>query len=63
MTIFEFNKKFPTEESAIDFIIKTKYKDGYVCPKCGCIHNIYRSNVKIQAPCPQLSLESAKLSL
>ena len=46
MTIFEFNKRFPTEESAIDFIIETKYKDGYVCPKCGCIHNIYRSNVK-----------------
>lgn len=46
MTIFEFNKRFPTEESAIDFIIETKYKGGYVCPKCGCIHNIYRSNVK-----------------
>ena len=46
MTIFEFNKRFPTEKSAIDFIIETKYKDGYVCPKCGCIHNIYRSNVK-----------------
>ena len=46
MTIFEFNKRFPTEESAIDFIIETKYKNGYVCPNCGCIHNIYRSNVK-----------------
>ena len=46
MTIFEFNKRFPTEESAIDFIIEVKYKDGFVCPKCGCIHNIYRSNVK-----------------
>lgn len=46
MTIFEFNKRFPTEKSATDFIIETKYKDGYVCPKCGCIHNIYRSNVK-----------------
>ena len=27
MTIFEFNKRFPTEKSAIDFIIETKYKD------------------------------------
>lgn len=47
MSIFEFNRRFPTEESAIDFIIDAKYKDGvYVCPKCGCIHNIYRSNVR-----------------
>ena len=38
MTIFEFNRRFPTEESAIDFIIETKYKNGYYCPKCGCVH-------------------------
>lgn len=38
MTYFEFAKKFPDENSAIDFIVATKYKDGYVCPKCGSIH-------------------------
>ena len=38
MTYFEFSQQFPTEESAINFIVSTKYKDGYVCPKCGCIH-------------------------
>lgn len=38
MTYFEFTKRFPNEESAIDFIVATKYKDGYVCPKCGCVH-------------------------
>ena len=38
MTIFEFNRRFPTEESAIDFIIETKYKGSYYCPKCGCVH-------------------------
>lgn len=36
MTYFEFAKQFPTEESAINLIVSTKYKDGYVCPKCGC---------------------------
>ena len=47
MTLFEFNRRFPTEQDAIDFIISFKYKDGfYVCPKCGCIHNIYRSNIR-----------------
>lgn len=29
MTIFEFNRRFPTEDSAIDFIVTTKFKDGY----------------------------------
>ena len=38
MTYFEFAKRFPDENSAIDFIVATKYKDGYVCPKCGSIH-------------------------
>ena len=45
MTYFEFTKRFPDENSAIDFIVETKYKDGYVCPKCGCVHKrIYRQN-------------------
>lgn len=39
MTYFEFTKRFPNEESAIDFIVATRYKDGYVCPNCGCVHN------------------------
>ncbi len=37
MTYFEFTQKFPNENSAIDFIVATKYKDVYVCPKCGCV--------------------------
>lgn len=37
MTYFEFTQQFPTEESAINFIVSAKYKDGYVCPKCGCV--------------------------
>ena len=38
MTYFEFTKRFPTENDAIDYIVNTKYKNGFVCPKCGCIH-------------------------
>lgn len=37
MTIFDFNKRFPTEKSAIDFIIHVKYNGTYVCPFCGCV--------------------------
>lgn len=39
MTIFDFNKRFSTEKSAIDFIIKVKYNGTYVCPFCGCVYN------------------------
>ncbi len=38
MTYFEFTKIFPDENSAIDFIVAAKYKEGYVCPKCESIH-------------------------
>ena len=38
MTYFEFTKRFPNENAAIDYLVSVKYKDGYVCPKCGCVH-------------------------
>lgn len=45
MTFFEFQKRFPTETAALNFIVATKYANGYYCPKCGCFHKgIYRSN-------------------
>lgn len=45
MTYFEFTKRFPTEDAAIDYIVAKKYYDGYVCPKCGCVHhNIYHQS-------------------
>lgn len=45
MNYFEFTKRFPTEEDAIDFIVSTKYNGEYVCPKCGCVHKrIYHQN-------------------
>lgn len=43
MNYFEFTKNFPTEKSALDFIIEKKYNGQYICPKCGCVHQkIYR---------------------
>ena len=44
MTYFEFTERFPDETSAINFIVSVKYKDGYVCPKCGCLHRIYHQH-------------------
>ncbi|KAA6333976.1 hypothetical protein EZS27_017670 [termite gut metagenome] len=42
MTYFDFTDRFPTEKDAIDYIIDKKYNGQYVCPKCGCVHKIYR---------------------
>lgn len=39
MAYLEFIKRFPNENSTIDLIVTTKYKDGYVCPKCGSVYN------------------------
>lgn len=38
MTLFEFNRMFPTQNDAIDFVVAMKYRNGYYCPKCGCVH-------------------------
>lgn len=38
MTYSEFIRRFPDENGAIDFIVSTKYNNGYICPKCGCMH-------------------------
>lgn len=40
MTYFEFTNRFPTEDAAVDYIVAKKFHDGYVCPKCGCVHNL-----------------------
>jgi hypothetical protein len=47
-TYFEFIKRFSTENAAIDFIAAAKYKDGYVCPKCGCVHRGIYHHVSVK---------------
>ena len=42
MTFFEFNKRFPTEKSAIDYFIKIRYRNALTCPKCGAKTKVYR---------------------
>lgn len=55
MTIFDFHKRFPTEKSAIDFIIRVKYNGTYVCPFCGCVHNIYRDTAMMERTCTAIT--------
>ncbi len=34
-TIFEFQKQFPTEEAQLGFLIRSRWPDGFACPRCG----------------------------
>ena len=34
-TIFEFEQWFPTEEACVNFLIKSRWPDGFICPRCG----------------------------
>ncbi|GMO44528.1 MAG: hypothetical protein Pg6C_06350 [Treponemataceae bacterium] len=35
MTFFEFNRKFPAEEAAIDYFYQARYNNTLTCPRCG----------------------------
>jgi len=50
MTLFSFQQIFPTEESAINFILEKKYPNKqYVCPKCGCVHHkVYHQHYDVR---------------
>jgi hypothetical protein len=41
---FEFQKKFTTELSIINYFIKLRYKNGIVCPKYGAVSNVYHQH-------------------
>ncbi|MCL2209739.1 MAG: IS1595 family transposase [Treponema sp.] len=43
MTFFEFNKKFPTEQSAINYFYQVRYNNILTCPHCGAKINLYRT--------------------
>ena len=33
--VFEFNQRFSNGESCLQFLIQSRWPDGFVCPKCG----------------------------
>ncbi len=34
-TIFEFQQWFPDEEACVKFLIRSRWPEGFVCPRCG----------------------------
>jgi transposase-like protein len=41
MTFFEFNRKFPSEQAAIDHFVNVRYGDTLTCPHCKAKVRIY----------------------
>ncbi|GMO53059.1 MAG: hypothetical protein Pg6C_19170 [Treponemataceae bacterium] len=46
MTFFEFNRKFPAEEAAIDYFYQARYYNILTCPHCGKTAKLYRMPVR-----------------
>ena len=34
-SVFEFQKRFSTEEDCLKFLIQSRWPSGFVCPRCG----------------------------
>lgn len=34
LTIFDFQRRFQTEEAQLDFLIRSRWPEGFVCPRC-----------------------------
>jgi transposase-like protein len=48
MTFMEFLKKFPTEESAINYFVAIRYEGTLICPHCGATSGVYRHRRRIR---------------
>jgi len=48
MTFMEFLKKFPTEESAIDYFVAVRYEGVITCPRCGEVSGVYRHKRRVR---------------
>jgi hypothetical protein len=38
LSIFEFQQMFPDERSCFEYLSNLKWKDGFICKKCGHTH-------------------------
>jgi transposase-like protein len=48
MSEIEFNKRFPNEKAAVDWLIDIRYNGNLVCPHCGAKANIYRERARLK---------------
>lgn len=54
----EFSKAYPDQESCLRFLAEMKWKDGYLCRKCGAQH-FYTGHLPYSRRCAQCSYEES----
>jgi len=35
LTVFDFEKHFPTEKACFDYLVSLRWPEGFICPECG----------------------------
>lgn len=48
ITMQEFLERFGTEKKCREYLFNARWKDGFVCPKCGCVHAYTMTNGRYQ---------------
>ena len=41
ISFFEFQKLFATDKQCLNYLFRTRWPNGFVCPECGCEHYSY----------------------
>ena len=41
INFFEFQKQFSSEKKCYRYLFKTRWPNGFICPKCGCMEYSY----------------------
>ena len=44
MSIFDFFRKFGTEEACFEYLVRIRWPKGYFCPVCGSTRASFRHN-------------------
>lgn len=57
-TIFEFQQRFSTEESCLQFLIQSRWPEGFVCPRCGGREHYWKAQRQL-LQCKQCSYQSS----
>ena len=57
-TVLEFQRQFRTEETCLQYLIDSRWPDGFVCPRCGWREAYWKARRKL-FQCKQCSYQTS----
>lgn len=42
-TVVEFQRRFATDEACLDYMVKSRWPDGFACPRCSCSAHYWKA--------------------